>query len=188
MREREQLIEIIKRVSFQYSTEPIFKLASGEVSSFYFNMKKTTMSPEGMHLVGKLVYEKMKDLNLNIQAIGGMTMGADPIAYAVSFYAHLLNERIKSFVIRKEPKDHGLMLPVEGDVHAGEHVVIVDDVVTTGGSTIKAIKAAQAFGLIIEAVIILVDRCEYNGRRNIEDLGYPVYDILTVNDFSQSKN
>jgi orotate phosphoribosyltransferase len=180
---RERLIEIIKERSYQYSSEPKFKLASGAVSNFYFNMKKTTQTPEGMHLVGKIVFEKIRELKLHPDAIGGLTLGADPIAYAVAMYSYGAGEPIEAFVIRKEPKGHGLKLPIEGNVNPGDHVVIIDDVVTTGGSTIKAINVARETGLIIDAVIVLVDRCEQNGRQNIEALGYPVYDILTVKDF-----
>ncbi len=183
MTDRERLTEIVRRVSFQYSEEPVFRLTSGALSSMYFNMKKTTMSPEGMHLIGKLVFDKIRDLGLDVRAIGGLTLGADPIAYAVASYSYHADKPINAFVIRKDPKGHGLRLPVEGNGVPGDHVVIVDDVVTTGGSTIKAIKAAKDFGLVIRAVIVLVDRCEQNGRGNIEALGYPVYVILTVRDF-----
>ncbi len=183
MNEKQALIDIIKERSFRYSSEPSFKLSSGGVSSFYFNMKKTTQSPDGMYLVGKLVFEKIKELGLAPDAIGGLTMGADPIAYAVAMHSWHMKEPIQAFVIRKEPKEHGLRLPLEGNVKAGDRVVIIDDVVTTGGSTIKAINVAREFGLVIDAVIVLVDRCEQNGRQNIEALGYPVYDILTINDF-----
>lgn len=185
---RPSLIEIIKARSFQYSNEPKFKLASGAVSHFYFNMKKTTQSPDGMHLVGKIFFDKIKELGLHPDAIGGLTMGADPIAYAVAMHSYLAKEPIQAFVIRKEPKEYGLKLPIEGNVTAGDHVIIIDDVVTTGGSTIKAINIAKENGLIIDAVIVLVDRCEYHGRENIARLGYPVYDILTINDFLPSKN
>jgi orotate phosphoribosyltransferase len=95
---------------------------------------------------------------------------------------------MQAFVIRKEPKEHGLRLPIEGNVSAGDHVIIIDDVITTGGSTIKALTIGKEYGLIIDAVIVLVDRCEQNGRQNIEALGYPVYSILTVNDFIPSKS
>ena len=185
---KERLIQIIRERSFQYSNTPIFKLTSGAVSSFYFNMKKTTQSPEGMHIVGKIVFEKIKELGLCPDAIGGLTLGADPIAYAVAMHSQIVKEPINAFVIRKEPKEHGLRLPVEGDIKAGDHVIIVDDVVTTGGSTIKAINIADEYDLIIDAVIILVDRCEQNGRQNIEQLGYPVYCILNVHDFVPVQN
>lgn len=183
MNEKERLIEIVKERSYQYSSEPKFKLASGAVSKFYFNMKKTTQSPEGMYLVGKLVFEKIKEIKLHPAAIGGLTLGADPIAYAVAMYSYTVGEPIEAFVIRKEPKGHGLKLPIEGNVSPGDHVIIIDDVVTTGGSTIKAMNVARENGLIIDAVIVLVDRCEQNGRKNIEALGCSVHDILTVNDF-----
>ncbi len=180
---KERLIQIIRERSFQYSATPKFKLTSGAVSSFYFNMKKTTQSAEGMYIVGKIVFEKIKELGLHPDAIGGLTMGADPIAYAVAMYSQIAKEPINAFAIRKEPKEHGLKLPIEGDIKRGDHVVIVDDVVTTGGSTIKAINVAKENNLIIDAVIILVDRCEQNGRQNIEQSGYPVYCIVNVHDF-----
>jgi orotate phosphoribosyltransferase len=183
MTDRQRLIEIVKTVSFQYSKEPVFRLVSGALSSFYFNMKKTTMSPEGMFLVGRLISNRIVELGLAPKGIGGLTLGADPIAYAVSFYSYTEGKPIKAFVVRKEPKAHGLGLPVEGDVSPGDNVIIVDDVVTTGGSTIKAVKAAEQFGLKVDAVIVLVDRCEHGGRQNIEALGYPVHHILTVKDF-----
>ena len=185
---REKLIQIIRERSFQYSTEPKFKLSSGGVSNFYFNLKKTTQSPEGMHIVGKIVFEKIRQLGLHPHAIGGLTLGADPIAYAVAMHSYIAREPIHAFVIRKEPKKHGLKLPIEGDVKTGDHVIIIDDVVTTGSSTIKAINTAKENNLIIDAVIILLDRCEQNGRQNIEALGYPVYNILTVNDFIPANN
>ncbi|MBI4848699.1 MAG: orotate phosphoribosyltransferase [Nitrospirae bacterium] len=180
---KERLIQIIRERSFQYSNIPKFKLSSGAVSNFYFNMKKTTQSPEGMYIVGKIIFEKIKELGLHPNAIGGLTLGADPIAYAVAMHSQIAKEPINAFVIRKEPKEHGLKLPIEGDVTAGDHVIIVDDVVTTGASTIKAINTAKENNLIIDAVIILVDRCELNGRQNIEQLDYPVYCILNVHDF-----
>lgn len=182
------LVQIIRERSFQYSSEPKFKLSSGAVSNFYFNLKKTTQSPDGMYLTGKIVFEKIKELGLHPHAIGGLTMGADPIAYAVAMYSYIVKKPIHAFVIRKEPKQHGLKLPIEGNVKAGDHVIIIDDVVTTGGSTIKAINVAKESGLIIDAVVILLDRCEQNGRQNIEASGYPVYNILTVHDFIPAHN
>ena len=185
---KERLIQIIRERSFQYSNTPKFKLTSGAVSSFYFNMKKTTQSPEGLCIVGKIVFDKIKELGLKPDAIGGLTMGADPIAYAVAMHSQIVKEPINAFVIRKEPKEHGLRLPIEGDIKPGDHVIMIDDVVTTGGSTIKAINVAKENNLIIDAVIILVDRCEQNGRQNIEELGYPVYCILNVHDFVPVRN
>ncbi len=184
MNKREQLIEYIKKHSFQRSDTPVFKLSSGNLSNFYFNLKKTTYSPLGQYLIGNLVFEKVKELGLKPAAIGGLTMGADPIATAAAYTSQLRNEPIEALVIRKEPKGHGTMSQIEGNVQAGDKVIIIDDVVTTGGSTIKAIEAARKAGLEVVAVIILLDRGEFEGRQNIEKLGCPVHSILTIKDFS----
>lgn len=183
MDNRAQLIEYIKKHSFRRSDTPSFKLSSGNLSNFYFNLKKTTYSPEGQYLVGNLVFDKVKELGLKPKAIGGLTMGADPIATATAYTSHLRNEPIEAMVIRKEPKGHGTMSQIEGNVEEGDEVIIIDDVVTTGGSTIKAIEAAGKAGLSILAVIILLDRGEFEGRQNIERLGYPVHSVLTIKDF-----
>lgn len=180
---RERLIALIKERSFMKSEEPIFKLSSGKVSNFYFDLKKTTYSPEGLYLVGNLVFDKIKEIGLKPKAVGGLTMGADPIAAATSYTSYLRGESIEAIVIRKEPKGHGTGNQVEGYVKPGDEVIIIDDVITTGGSTIKAIEAAKDSGLKIQAVIVVLDRCECEGRQNIERLGYPVYPILTIKDF-----
>lgn len=182
---RDRLIALIKERSFMRSPEPVFRLSSGKMSSFYFDLKKTTYSPEGLYLVGNLVFDRIKEIGLKPKAIGGLTMGADPIAAATSYTSYLRGEPIEAIVIRKEPKGHGTANQVEGYIRPGDDVIIVDDVITTGGSTIKAIEAASAMGLRILAVIVILDRCECEGRQNIERLGYPVYPILTIRDFIQ---
>jgi orotate phosphoribosyltransferase len=183
MDHKAELIEFIKKHSFQRSDTPTFKLSSGNMSNFYFNLKKTTYSPLGQYLIGNLVFDKVKELGLKPKAIGGLTMGADPIATATAYTSQLRNQPIEAIVIRKEPKGHGTMSQIEGNVKPGDEVIIIDDVVTTGGSTIKAMEAAEKAGLKIIAVIILLDRGEFDGRQNIERLGSPVYSILTIKDF-----
>lgn len=183
MDHKAQLVEYIKKHSFQRSDTPIYKLSSGNMSAFYFNLKKTTYSPIGQYLIGNLVFDKVRELGLKPKAIGGLTMGADPIATAAAYTSHIKNQPIEAIVIRKEPKGYGTMSQIEGNVKAGDEVIIIDDVVTTGGSTIKAIEAAKKAGLNVIAVIILLDRGEFDGRQNIERLGYPVYSILTLSDF-----
>lgn len=183
MDKKGRLVEYIKKHSFQRSDTPVYRLVSGNMSNFYFNLKKTTCSPEGQYLIGNLVFDKIKELGLKPKAIGGLTMGADPIASATAYTSYLRNEPVEAIVIRKEPKGHGTMSQIEGNVKAGDEVIIIDDVVTTGGSTIKAMEAAGKAGLKILAVIILLDRCEFEGRQNIERLGYPVYSILDIKDF-----
>ena len=184
MDKRERLIAHIKERSFLRSAQPVFRLSSGKMSTFYFDLKKTTYSPYGQYLIGNLVFDKIKEIGVAPKAVGGLTMGADPIATATAYTSFLRDEPIEAIVIRKEPKAHGTASQIEGQVNAGDDVVIIDDVVTTGGSTIRAIEAAEKAGLRIRAVIILLDRCEHDGRRNIEKRGYPVYSILTIDDFS----
>lgn len=183
MDNRAQLVEYIKKYSFQRSDSPIFKLSSGNMSTFYFNLKNTTYSPTGQYLIGNLVFDKIRELGLKPKAIGGLTMGADPVATATAYTSYVRAQPIEAMVIRKEPKGHGTMSRIEGNVKSGDEVIIIDDVVTTGGSTIKAIEAARKEGLKIIAVIILLDREEFDGRKNIEALGSPVYSILTIKDF-----
>ncbi len=185
MNNKKRLASLIKKRSFKQSAKAVFKLSSGKKSKFYFNLKSTTYSSEGQHLISSLVYNKIQRLKLKPRAIGGLTLGADPIAVATAFRSYLKKKPMEAFVIRKEPKKHGMKLQIEGNVKAGDRVIILDDVVTTGQSTIKAIEIAEKAKLKIIAVIILVDRCEQHGRENIERYGYPVYSILTIKDFTE---
>ena len=161
-----ELIEMICEKSFRYSEEPTFKLASGKMSHFYVNCKPTTLHPRGMYLVGHLIFEEINDLD--ITGIGGLTFGADPIAVSTAFASELMKKPIKAFSIRKNQKDHGIINWVEGDMTEGERVVIIDDVVTTGGSTIKAIERARSSGLKVVKVVTLIDRQE-GGVENIRN-------------------
>ncbi len=165
---KNRLMEIILEKSFQYADEPVFKLVSGGVSNFYFNCKPTMLDPEGKELIGRLIFAKIRDLE--VSGIGGLELGSVPISGAVSLISHLEGQPIKEFIVRKEKKDHGIPAKVEGELVAGEKVVVVDDVITTGGSTIKAIEAVRELGLEVEKVVVLVDREEMNGRQNIEKL------------------
>ncbi len=176
---KEELIELICSKSFQYSQEPIFKLVSGRMSQFYVNCKPTTLHPRGMFLVGHLVFEAIKDSNVG--AVGGLTFGADPIAVATAFASELNGRPIKAFSIRKTQKDHGIVKWIEGDVKPGERVAIIDDVATTGGSTIKAIERARAEGLDVVKAVILVDRQE-GGLENIRQYVTDVSAIITRDD------
>ena len=182
-RNKDALIRMIKERSFRSSPTPSFRLSSGAMSCFYFNMKPVTHSPSGLKIIGELYLDKLDELDLRPDAIGGLTMGADPIAAAVARASFDRPPEIEGFVIRKEPKQHGTAQQLEGNVKPGDRVVIVDDVVTTGTSTIKAIRAAEAQKVQIIGVLVLLDRCEQNGMQNITDCGYPVYSILTIRDF-----
>ncbi|MDP3259537.1 MAG: orotate phosphoribosyltransferase, partial [Thermodesulfovibrionales bacterium] len=145
------------------------------MSNYYFNCKAVTLHPEGMYLIGNLIYEMIKDSVA--KDIGGLTLGADPVAYAVSYTSCLKGEPVETFVVRKSAKSHGTMLWIEGNVREGDKVVIVDDVITTGKSTIEAITRAKEAGLEIVKVIALIDRQE-GGRENIEASGYKVDSLI----------
>lgn len=173
---KDELRKLLTEKSFKYSEEPIFSLASGRKSQFYIDCKMTTLFSKGQVLIGTIVYELMQ--NLNIRGIGGLTLGADPIAQATAMIAGQKGIDLVSFVIRKEAKKHGLMKWIEGDVQSGDRVVIIDDVITTGGSAIQAIEKAEESGLDIVKVIVLVDR-EEGGRENINKKGYEVESIFT---------
>ncbi len=173
---KKRLTELILEKAFKYSEEPVFKLVSGRMSNYYFNCKAVTLRPEGMYLIGNIVYEMIKELGA--KGIGGLTLGADPISNAVAYTSYLKGIPIESFVVRKSAKSHGTMQWIEGNVTKGDKVVIVDDVITTGKSTIEAITRAGEAGLEIVKVIALIDRQE-GGRENIESLGFKVEAVVT---------
>lgn len=173
---KQRLIELIIDKAFKYSEEPVFKLVSGRMSNYYFNCKTITLHPEGMHLVGSIIYDMIHDSCP--AGIGGLTLGADPIANAVAYTSYLKGSPIEAFVIRKTAKAHGTMQWIEGNVKAGDRVIIVDDVITTGKSTIEAIGRAREANLDIIKVIAMIDRLE-GGRENIEALGLAVEAVVT---------
>ena len=180
---KKELIRILRRKSFQYSPEPKFKLVSGRLSRFYVNCKPTTLSPRGMYLAGHLVYEAVKDAGIG--GIGGLTFGADPISVAAAFVSELKKNPIKAFSIRKSRKDHGIIRWIEGDIQPGERVAIIDDVATTGGSTIKAIERARSEGVVVDTAVILVDRQE-GGLDNIRGHVDHVAAIITRDELMTS--
>ena len=183
---KQELIEIICKKSFKYTKEPSFKLVSGRMSQFYVNCKPTTLSPRGMYLVGHLVFENIKDLKPD--GIGGLTFGADPMAMATAFVSELKGRPVNAFSIRKAQKDHGIIRWVEGDMKPGQRVVIIDDVATTGGSTIKAIERAGSEGLDVIKAVILVDRQE-GGLENIANMSKTFPRSLPVmNSWNSLKN
>jgi orotate phosphoribosyltransferase len=182
---KERLIRLIYERAFKYSDEPIFKLVSGRMSNYYFNCKAVTLSPEGMYLVGNIIFNMIKPLN--VHAIGGLTLGADPIAYAVAYTSFLRGDNIEAFVVRKNAKSYGTMQWIEGNVKAEDRVVIVDDVITTGRSTIEAINRAREAGLDIVKVIALVDRQEGGYENIVEQLSdikvdYKIVEAVVMRD------
>lgn len=163
-RMKQDLIARLCEKSFQYTETPSFRLVSGRMSRFYVNCKPTTLSPRGMFLAGHLVFDAVRDAR--VAGVGGLTFGADPIAVATAFASELEGQPIQAFSIRKTQKDHGIVKWIEGDLAPGQRVAIIDDVATTGGSTIKAIERARETGLEVVRAVVLVDRQE-GGMENI---------------------
>ena len=154
-----------------------FTLASGKKSDHFFNCKTVTRTPEGMHLIGHLLFNLIQEQCPDADSIGGLTMGADPICDAVTFVSYDTQQPIEALIVRKETKDHGTKRQIEGNVGAVRNLVVIDDVVTTAGSTIKAIEAFQSEShLNIVSVIALVDRNE-GGREALKELGF---DLLAL--------
>lgn len=155
---RARLIEIVKARSFQEGPE--MRLASGKLSTFYFNMKPTMLDSEGAHLIATLILDQLDGVDADL--IGGLEMGAVPIAASVTAVAHARGRNLPAFFVRKQAKEHGTKSLIEGlgrdETMAGKRVVIVEDVTTTGGSAIKAAEAIRASGATIVRVITIVDR------------------------------
>ncbi|MCX5891196.1 MAG: orotate phosphoribosyltransferase [Deltaproteobacteria bacterium] len=155
---KERLLQLLREKSFRYNPDQPFKLVSGRVSPYYIDCRPTTHNAEGLFLIGELFWEMLRDLE--VDAVGGLTMGADPMAQAIALTSYLKGKPINAFSVRKGVKEHGTGGLVVGDVKPGDKVVILEDVITTGASTLKAIVAARDFGLEVIRVLILVDRQE----------------------------
>lgn len=176
---KKRLIRLVLDRTFRFSEKPVFKLASGQTSNFYFNCKPTTLNPEGMYLIGNLLYDLVKtEPSWNLQAAGGLTLGADPLATALAYTSYIEGSPLEAFIVRKGPKKHGTMAWIEGNVKEGDNVLIVEDVITTGGSTLKAVTRSRESGLHVAGVVVLIDRQE-GGRERVTSLGLPFYALLT---------
>ncbi len=176
---KNELLQILLKKSIKTGH---FILASGKESDLYCDCRVTTLDARGANLIGELGWQLVRDAILprfpSVSAIGGMTMGADPISLAIGMYSASAPAPLGIFTVRKEAKDHGRGKRIEGNFSAGDSVIVVDDVITTGGSTIKAIDAIEAEGGKVLAAFVLVDR-EEGGREAIESRGVPVYSLFT---------
>ena len=175
--ERAELMQIIRELSYE---EREVTLASGRKSNFYFDGKQTCLHARGGLLVGKAFWQEVQHFSGPIDGVGGLTLGADPIATATSIAAALEGGSVHAFIIRKEPKGHGTGQWLEGrkNLPAGSRVVIVEDVTTTGGSSMKAVERARQEGLDVVGIITLVDR-EEGARANIEAEGLALRAVFT---------
>jgi orotate phosphoribosyltransferase len=156
-----------------------FVLASGRTSTFYIDCRLTTMSAEGLALIGRLGLSALRAQGWNPRSVGGLTMGADPVAYAIAAASVTAAPIVDAFSVRKEAKAHGTGRRVEGNFSAGDKVVVVEDVITTGGSALKAIESIRAEGGEVLGVLAVVDR-EEGGRAALEAEGWKVAALTTA--------
>ncbi|HEV8491444.1 MAG TPA: orotate phosphoribosyltransferase [Candidatus Angelobacter sp.] len=178
---RDQLLELLATNSFRLGE---FTLSSGGKSDYYIDCRTTTLHAHGAELTGRVFLDLIQQQSWNPQAVGGLTMGADPIVVATSVISSQAGAPIHGFLVRKAEKAHGMGRRVEGFQEKGARVVIVDDVCTTGSSTIQAIEAAREFGFNITGVACLVERLEAGGRPAVEKAAAPApfISVFTSND------
>lgn len=156
-----------------------FTLASGRQSSVYVDARMTTMSPEGLATIGPLALQRFAAAGLAPDSVGGLTLGADPVAYAIAYASALAGPLVRAFTVRKEAKAHGTGRLIEGPFRPGDCVVVVEDVITTGGSALRAIEAIRHANGVVVGVLAVVDR-EEGGRERLAESGVPVLALATA--------
>lgn len=180
MTDRDRLLRLLVERSLRLGD---FVLASGARSSYYIDCRTTTTHAEGQYLCGTVGLQMLRDAALVPDAVGGLTMGADPVAYAIAHQSWLKQSEaappINAFSVRKEPKAHGTGKRVEGCFESGSRVVVIEDVITSGGSALRAIEAVEAEGGVVLGVLALVDR-DGGGREAIEAAGYRVHTLFPI--------
>jgi len=158
-----------------------FTLASGRQSTLYIDARLTTMTPDGLALIGVLALKVLRESAWSICAVGGLTLGADPISFSIAYASATTSDPLRAFTVRKEPKTHGTRKLIEGPFRAGDHVAIIEDVITTGGSALRAVEAVREADGIVSGVLALVDR-EEGGREAIEMSGVPVLSLVRASE------
>ena len=178
-----QLLQLLKERSFKRGT---FRLASGDVSDYYIDGRMTAVFSEAAHLIGETLYERTRDLN--IDAIGGLEVGAVPLTTAAVIAYHLHGRKMEGFWVRDKVKTHGTQKLVEGNLQPGSRVVIVDDVITKGSSALKAVQEAQTLGCEVVLVLSLVDRLQ-GAAQLLKEHGIANYQsVFTIRDFGVGVN
>ena len=171
-----ELAEIIRRRSLRRGE---FVLASGRKANYYLDCRMTTLDPRGATLIGRLILARLRELKIDAEAIGGLTMGADPIAAATAVVSEMEGRPLPAFIVRKEAKSHGMQRSIEGwDGKPGAKVVVVDDVCTSGDSILIACRKAEEDGYSVAATLCVVDR-EEGGTQAVASR-YPFYPLLTA--------
>jgi orotate phosphoribosyltransferase len=172
--------------AFKWNSQEGFLLASGKTSAYYVDCRIVLAHPHSRHLVSQLAYRLLKPLDFTL--IGGLEIGAIPLATCISDFGYTATPQRewRTFVVRKQPKDHGLAKLIEGTIHPGETAVVVDDVLTTGGSLLKAAESARAQGLCVTHALVIVDRSEDEGKDNLAREGIQLLSLLTLEDLKQT--
>jgi orotate phosphoribosyltransferase len=176
--DRDELRELLRSRSIRRGD---FVLASGARSSYYIDARTTTMAGLGQLLIGRLGLAALDAADWDPASVGGLTMGADPVAYAIAHAAARTGRSIDAFTVRKDPKGHGTGRPIEGGFRPDTDVVVVEDVVTSGGSALRAIQAVEEGQARVLGVLAVVDR-EAGGRDRLERAGYPIVSLFTTDD------
>jgi orotate phosphoribosyltransferase len=158
-----------------------FTLASGRQSTLYIDARLTTMSPDGLALIGPLAVSALDAAGWKVDAVGGLTLGADPVSYAIAYASALAGTPIRAFTVRKEAKAHGTGRLIEGPFREGDRVAVVEDVITTGGSALRAVQAVRDAGGQVAGILALVDR-EEGGREALEGAGLPVISLARASE------
>jgi orotate phosphoribosyltransferase len=171
---RSALVDLLKKKSVRHGE---FTLASGAKSDLYIDARLTTMSPEGLSLIGPLALATIRRMDWIADSIGGLTLGADPIAYAASYASATDPPPLRAFTVRKEPKQHGTRKLIEGPFKTGDRVIVVEDVVTSGASALRAIEAVREAGGVVIGILALVDRHE-GGTEKISAAGYSLVTLV----------
>lgn len=176
--DQRQLVEVIRRHSLEIGD---FVLSSGQTSSYYLDCRVTTLHPEGALLIARLILRTIREHRIDAEAIGGLTLGADPIAGAVAAVSAIEGTPLPGFIVRKETKPHGARRLIEGwSGEPGAGLIVVDDVCTSGGSILEACEKVESAGYRVAAAMCVVDRMEGGGDRIAAR--YPFYPLLTVRD------
>ena len=181
-------LESLKRLLMERSVKTgHFVLASGKTSNIYIDARLTTMSPEGMRLIGTLALEKIQSAGWNPDSIGGLTLGADPVSFAISYASADTEKPLRAFTVRKEPKTHGTGNLIEGPFSVHDRVVVIEDVITTGKSALQAIEAVRRLGADVAGVLAVVDR-EEGGIQTIRSSGCEVVALTSIRSLTPSSS
>ena len=182
MNQRQRLRDLLLERSVRRGD---FVLASGARSSYYVDCRVTSMSAEGQALIGEQAFARLRESGLDPEVVGGLTMGADPVAYAIAHASWRAGEPLDAFSVRKEAKEHGTGRRIEGNFAAGRRTLVIEDVITSGGSALQACDAVEAEGGTVVGVLALIDR-DSGGRERIEARGYPVIVLFDIRELLEA--